>query len=271
MGNFSFRRLLLTMRYLGSLSWLRYLTFAGIMFIATMAVFFISWTSDSVYANNYPDVAVFFPYSIILGFFLTACFAQMTDGFQSKRDKDVSRLLLLPASNAEKFVASFFMNVITPTIFLSVAFHAAVLVMSPEVFLKFLTRGGIFPFFHFLTDSYNLIDVDEADASSTILGIKLITLLSPILIAATFLFGGTLFSRAKWLLTSLSILIINSIFAHIAFKVVCDIDFNEYTFNVPALVWWTVTLMFVLSALFIWGSYRLFCRRQAAKGSLFNV
>ncbi len=271
MGNFSFRRLLLTMRYLGSLSWLRYLTFAGIMFTATMAIFFITWTASNEYANNYPDLAMFFPYSIILGFFLTACFAQMTDGFQSKRDKDASRLLLLPASNAEKFVASFFMNVITPTIFMSVAFHAAVLVMYPEVFLKFLTRGGIFTFFHFLTDSYTITDVDDADVSSTILGLKLISLLTPIVIASSFLFGGTLFSRAKWLFTSLSILIINSIIGHIAFKIICHIDFNEYTVNVHALVWWSVWLMAAFSALLIWGSYRLFCRRQAAKGSLFNL
>lgn len=271
MGNFSFHRLLLTMRYLGSLSWLRYLTFAGIMFTATMAIFFITWTAGSEYANNYPDVTMFFPYSIILGFFLTACFAQMTEGFQSKRDKDITRLLLLPASNAEKFVASFFMNVVTPTIFLSVAFHAAVLIMFPEVFLKFLTRGGIFAYFHFLTDSYTLCGVDDADASSTILGLKLIALLSPILAAATFLFGGTLFSRAKWLLTSLAILIINSIIGRIAYEVVRDIDFNEYTINTTALVWWIVGFMTVISALFIWGSYRLYCRRQAAKGSLFNV
>lgn len=271
MGNFSFRRLLLTMRYLGSLSLLRYLTFAGILFVATIAVFFITWSADSEYANNYPDVAMFFPYDIILCFFLTACFAQMTDGFQSKKDKDISRLILLPSSNAEKFVASFFMNVVTPTLFLSVAFHAAVLIMYPEVFLKFLTRGGFFTFFGMLTEDYSDVDVFIDDADATVLGLKMFFILSPIFTAALFLFGGTLFSRAKWLLTAVAILVANTMISYIAFKVACVIDFNEYTINTPALIWWIVSLMTIFSGLLIWGSYRLFCRRQAAKGSLLNL
>ncbi len=259
------------MRYMGSVSWMRYLMAAGIMFAVALVIFMYT-NYDTNYMSDLLSFLIFIPYTLAIYCFMTSCFANMITGFRSKKDNDLSQLLLLPSSNIEKFISALIMNVALPTFLCAVAFHLAGLIALPEIFGTLVSKGGLVAIYAFASG----IDVDmfgsfEGNTSLATTGVKISLYIFPLFISAIYMLGGMLFCRAKWLLTTLSMLLIHTVIAHAVVGFLSTVDFNAYTLNIVACAWWPMAIESVVIVAFVWLSYRLFKRRQTANGAFFNV
>ncbi len=259
------------MRYMGCVSWMRNLMASGIMFAVALVIFMCT-NYESDYLNDVVSFLLFIPYTLAIYCYMTSCFANMITGSKSKKDDYVSQLLLLPSSNIEKFISALIMNVALPTFLCAAAFHLAGLIALPEVFGTLVRKGGLVAIYAFASG----IDVDmfgsfDGNTSLATTGVKISLYIFPFFISAIYMLGGMLFCRAKWLLTTLSMLLIHTITAHAVVAFLSTVDFNVYTLNIVACTWWPVAVESVVIVAFVWLSYRLFKRRQTANGAFFNV
>lgn len=264
MNSLSPRRLWLTMRYMGSISWRTDVSVAVITYLISVVIFFLTSYGDD---DTGTVEALSFPYALALSLFVSVCFTRMLIPSKgSSSQLQPMQLLLLPASNAEKFISSLIMNVVAPVLSLSVAFHLAVLTMHPSNFWPMLTRGGITDFWSVtLTNS-----VSDSDAALT-LGIDALFVVGHVLCCCSYALGGMLFSRSRWLLTFLAMVLCSLGLLRIILWLSDAIDFEEYRINFTAAVWWANSIGAALSVLFTWLTYRLFKRRQVVKGAFLNV
>lgn len=264
MNSFSLRRLWLTIRYMGSISWRAEVSAAVITYLITVVVFFLTSYGDD---DTGSIEAITFPYALVRSLFISVCFSRMLiPNKGSSSQLQPMQLLLLPASNAEKFISSLIMNVGAPILSLTVAFHLAVLTMHPSIFWPLLTHGGI-------TDlwSVSLANGFSDTDTATTLGLNALFVIGHALCCGAYALGGMLFSRSRWLLTFLAMFLSSLGLLRILVWLSDAIDFDEYRVNVTAAIWWANSVGAALSALFFWLTYRLFKRRQVVKGAFLNV
>lgn len=259
------RRLWHTALYLGSISWRHYVSVAAITYLVASVVLWLS-SRDGVFVGG--TTALSANYSFVLSVFTSVCLLGMLVPRGGRRGAHhLTRLLLLPASNAEKFVAAFVMRVLAPTLCFSVGFHLSVLTVTPRHFTKMLLSGGYSELAIFKPTTYSGLDGDGA----FVCGLQCVFILLPIACGTTYLFGGLFFSRARWFLTSAILVCMALCAGRLAVSLDSIIDFDEYMLNYAALVWWTDALLAAATIALVWLSYRLFKRRQAVGGSIINI
>lgn len=265
MKSLSPRRLWLTMRYMGSISWRADASVAVIAYLISIVILFLTAYGDDDPAGAIEALTL--PYAFALSIFVSVRFTRMLiPGKGSSGQLQPMQLLLLPASNAEKVISSLIMNVGAPVLSFSVAFHLAVLTMFPTNILPILTRGSLTDYL-FAQMSNGVADADAALAT----GISAFFIIGHVLCYSTYALGGMLFSRSRWLLTFLAIFLCLLGLPRAIVWLNDAIDFDEYQINFTAAVWWADSIGAALSALFIWLTYRLFKRRQVVKGAFLNV
>lgn len=266
MKSLSLRRLALTMRYLGGISLPKYISTAGITFAVTVIAFVVS--DNSFFSGYAPSPLAFFPYALCLAIAISFFLATMFEGTKARRDH-FANLLMLPASNAEKFIASLIMNVVAPSFAMSIGFHLAVLIMFPNALVDLFLHGGICSLVT-LTDNLQAditIDLDN----TLLVGTVAATIMAHASIASLYILGGLLFSRSRWLLTTILFIVFSFLFLRCIGAVIDSIDFDEYRVNPEAAVWWAATFCSIVTITLTSLAYRLFKRRQAAQASLLNI
>lgn len=261
----SLRRLWHTALYMGSVSWRHYVSVAAITYLVSSVVLWLS-SSGGVFIGGITALSA--NYSFVLSVFSSVCLLGMIVPRGGRRGApQLTRLLLLPASNAEKFAAAFAMRVLVPTACLSMGFHLSVLTVTPRHFTKMLLSGGYSELAIFKPTTYYGLEGGEAFAY----GLQCVFILMPAACGAMYLFSGLFFSRARWFLTSAILVCVALCAGRLALSLDSVIDFEEYTLNYTALIWWVDAVLAAAAIALVWLSYRLFKRRQAVGGSLFNV
>ncbi|MCI5777803.1 MAG: hypothetical protein MR215_09365 [Bacteroidales bacterium] len=270
MKSFSLSRFALTLRYLGGISFSKYLSTAGITFAVTVICFVVS--DNSFFSGIAPNPIAFFPYTLCLTIAISFFLATMLEGTKARRNH-FANLLLLPASNAEKFIASFLMNVVAQSIAISIGFHLAVLIMFPNALVNLFIKGGICSFLFFSDNiSVDISRAADSDISTSLyVGTMAASVATQLAIGSLYMLGGVVFSRSRWLLTTILFIVLTFTIFRIIYAIFSSIDFDEYLFNPEAAVWW-VTAIHTLTAIgFTALAYHLFKRRQAAQASLLNI
>lgn len=261
----SLRRLWHTAIYMGSVSWRHYVSVAAITYLVSSVVLWLS-SRGGVFIGG--TAALSANYSFVLSVFTSVCLLGMLVPRGGRRGPpQLTRLLLLPASNAEKFVAAFVMRVLVPALCFSTGFHLSVLTVTPRHFVKMLLSGGYSELAIFKPTTYDGLDSDGA----FVFGLQCIFILLPIACGALYLFGGLFFSRARWFLTSAILVCVALCAGRLAISLDDIVDFEEYMLNYSALVWWIDALLATTAIALVWLSYRLFKRRQTVGGSLINI
>lgn len=250
------RRLWHTALYMGSVSWRHYVSVAAITYLVSSVVLWLS-SHGGVFIGGITALSV--NYSFALSVFTSVCLLGMLVPRGGRRGSPkLTRLLLLPASNAEKFVAAFVMRVLVPTLCFSLGFHLSVLTATPRHFAQMLLSGGYSELAIFKPTTYSGLDGDGA----FVCGLQCVFILLPIACGALHLFGGLFFSRARWSLTSAILVCMAMCAGRLAVSLDSIVDFDEYMLNYAALVWWIDALLAAATIALVWLSYRLFKRRQ---------
>lgn len=259
------RRLWRVALYMGCVSWRRYVSVAAITYLVSSVVLWLS-SSGGVFIGG--TVALSANYSFVLSVFSSVCLLGMLVPRGGRRGQtQLTQLLLLPASNAEKFVAAFVMRVLVPALCFSVGFHLSVLTVTPRHFVKMLISGGYSELAIFQPTTYYGLEGDGA----FVCGLQCVFILLPLACGAMYLLGGLFFSRARWFLTSAVLVCMALCAGRVALGLDDMVDFEEYMLNQVALVWWIDALLAAVTIVLVWLSWRLFKRRQIVSGSLFNV
>lgn len=263
MSCFSPRRFAYTLRYLGFVKWRSLVNWVFAPFLVTcVAILLFRYVMDLSDFSAASTKGVFC-------FAIMACssFCCVKVLYPGGRPGDeFSQFLALPASMLEKFIAAIMTRVVMPLLCVTVGYYAAVLVTSPSEFLTVLSVAG------FSVNGVSMCNVVPPEVGASMrIGFGLLPTLATLCSLSFFLLSGFLFARFKWILgfivqTILVILIFRCIFS-------LDevIDFDEYEVNFEALVWWVDAILFLISSLLVFLSYKLWTRSQSVSGRFLSV
>lgn len=259
MKSFTFSRFRNVVRYLFCINRRMLLTTAVLPFsviLLFIIINFVEGDSLSYYSSTWGIPMGYFTFCLM---FLSAfCGARMVYSSR-KRAGEYSALLVLPASNIEKFVALFLVCVLVPLVVFSVSFWLPF----------FISHFGmaVHQVSHFVSETSKFL----AGMSSQELGAVTLMLGLPLSSLAIFIFCGAFFSRLRFIMGVVLHVILIGVISTATIKISETIDFDEYVVNETALVWWAVAFVFLLTIALIWVSFRLFCRSQAVQGRFLSV
>lgn len=256
MNSFSFRRFALTLRYLGVVKWRAYVNCLAVPFLISAVM--LASTGDIWTPRHHGFVVStsLFRFALMIGaqFFCTRalCPSGRTGG-------DYALFLALPASHAEKFLASLVMRVVAPALCATMGYLASVLVVNPMAIGEVLAWG----FFSFTWPcSFGV---------AMRVGLSLMLPLAVVCSLSFFLFAGVYFSRFKWVLAFLAQVLIVVLLDRVGIEIGEFIDLDDYDVNDAACVWWVDAILFAVAALLVFASYRVFRCSQAVKGRFVTV
>ncbi len=253
MKSFSFSRFRSVVRYLFFTNRRMLLTIAVVPFSVVLLFVVYNFSksgSMTLYPHDFAKFAAFFGFCFCL--FSASCGARMIYSSR-KRAGAYTRLLVLPASNLEKFVALFVVCVLAPQVLFAVSYWL-------PLFL-----------FHFFDMVQNVYGINEAVIRGLSFGQILLTIVMPVCSLAAFIFSGAFFSRLRFVMGAVLHLLFFGAISYVSVLVAQMYDFNEYIVNMEALVWWAVAGYTVLTVALVLVSYRLFCRSQAVQGRFLAV
>ncbi len=264
MKNFQYKRFANVLRYLGFVKWRTYANLILIPLIITGAIilsckYFIFFGSESE-ADKMAVAVVPMFFSIMVGFTSYNCVKMMSS--TGHVGDAHSQFLALPASSLEKFVAAVIMRVFLPVICAFIGFYAAELITNPSTFGAVLSEN-------MLKVSSRSMDLEGSPLLA--FGVQSLAFLVFVSSMATFVFCGLLFSRFKWIIAFFVQVLCWIMFARIIYMACKSIDFMQYELRSGMIVLWLNIIFFVLSAVLFWGSYKLFERSQAVRGSFLAI
>lgn len=253
MKSFSFSRFRSVVRYLFFTNRRMLLTTAVVPF-AIVLLFVVYEISNSCSLTfdvyDFRTSAGFF--MLFFALFSASCGARMIYSSR-KRAGEYTSLLVLPASNLEKFVALFVVCVLFPQILFSVSFWL-------PIFL-----------FHFTEVTQFVHGINSAVVEGLSFGEYMLTYAIPVCSLAAFIFSGALFSRLRFVMGAVLHLFFVGALGYVSVLVAKMYDFNEYVLNTEALAWWALAGYTALTVALVCVSYRLFCRSQAVQGRFLAV
>ncbi len=253
MKSFSFSRFRSVVRYLFFSNRRMLLTTAVVPFAIVLLIVVYTFSNRGSLTLNpcdYGTVAGFF--GLFFALLSASCGARMVYSSR-KRAGAYTSLLVLPASNLEKFVALFVVCVLLPQVLFAVSYWL-------PLFL-----------FHFGEMVLNVYDASQSVIRAFSFGEVLLGILAPVCSLSAFIFSGAFFSRMRFVMGAVLHLFFFGVLGYVSVLVAQRYDFNEYVVNTEALVWWGVAGYSVLTVALIFASYRLFCRSQAVQGRFLAV
>lgn len=263
MSCFSPRRFAYTLRYLGFVQWRSFVNWVFAPFLVTCAaILLLRYVMDLSGFSATSTKGVFCFALMVCSSF--CCVKVLSPG--GRPGDEFSQFLALPASMLEKFIAAIMTRVVMPLLCITVGYYAAVLVTSPSEFLTVLSVAS------FSVNGVPMFNVVPPEAgASMLIGFCLLPMLSMLCSLSFFLLSGFLFVRFKWIMGN----ILQTILVLLVFRCILSldelIDFDEYEVNFEALVWWGDAILFLVSSLLVFLSYKLWTRSQSVSGRFLSV
>jgi hypothetical protein len=181
-------------------------------------------------------------------------------------------LLMLPASNLEKFLSAIVYSSIVSVACILLAFVLGdtLRMLTMALFFHLPLYSGIGTFFS------TIFSVDLSGAPISVWELVLFMILVNVLIHATYTLGGTLFRKWPFIITAviqyvvLMLLVVFVAFLHRNFDISIPMRLIEMV-NSHLLFYIACFFLAAVSALFYWLSYRIFCRMQIIGHKWVNV
>lgn len=188
----------------------------------------------------------------------------------AKRNQDRIFLLMLPASNAEKFWA----RVLHITVVNALICLVAILIADALQMLVCLALGGptaslTANMFTGYTVAVTLNDYHYAMMSAAVLAFSLLWLQS------LYVLGGTFFRKNQWLTTSLVLvvgsIVLSAITAYGGVQLADSSALNDYVLDVYGTAYLTMAVFAAFIVLNYWLAYKLFTRLQLINNKWCNL
>lgn len=190
--------------------------------------------------------------------------------FNMNTKQNALNYMMLPATNGEKYLANMFMQTIVRMVETAIA-----IIMADLIQAAICLSVGID------IQSYTMAIIDVAsEVTDGPLTIKAFILASIINLHASMVLGGCLFRKNHLILTGISLFALmvatTGILCGISYLVDGWAEANDcaiyvdFTISKDAIAWIACTVITMVSALFYWLSFKIFCRRQLITSRFFN-
>ncbi|MGN1263125.1 MAG: hypothetical protein ACI4TW_03730 [Prevotella sp.] len=190
-----------------------------------------------------------------------------------RRKQDRISFLTLPATNAEKFLARYLFATVGYLIMYTVSFILADalnrivtgIVCSTDI-------GSVFLMGIRYTHEISLLILDEIvrheNERILIISTVFLAVLSVLLSGSIYIFGGSIFCRNHWVLTTFSMTMVFFVFILLHFRI---IDFLIRGTGTALLIWVADLLMLILIVALHYLAWKVFCRMQVKTGKWTNL
>ena len=190
--------------------------------------------------------------------------------FNMNTKQNALNYMMLPATNGEKYLANMFMQTIVRMVETAIA-----IIMADLIQAVICLSVGID------IQSYTMALIDAAsEVTDAPLTIKAFILASIINLHASMVLGGCLFRKNHLIFTGISLFALmfatTGILSGISYLVNEWAEANDsaiyidFTISKDAIAWIACTVITMVSALFYWLSFKIFCRRQLITSRFFN-
>lgn len=230
---------------------------------------------DSI--NSYFIIEQLSSFSLfILNFFFTIGASTVLNTYTTKQQR--TALLMLPASNREKFLMRFMMITAGMVIIFAIALACADLLrMIFCTIIGYEVAGSVFIDFinKIVTVPGNFIELMKNPAEHNYpvnesLSISALAITGFVAGHATYTLGGMLFGRRAWVITTLTCIFAGIIFGNFMFSYIENFMYASIA-NTTAMLWAGAVLLAVYDVAAYGVSYRLFKRLPAVNHRLSNL
>lgn len=188
----------------------------------------------------------------------------------AKRNQDRIFLLMLPASNAEKFWA----RVLHITVVNALICLVAILIADALQMLVCLALGGPTASLTASVFSGYSIAVAINEHDYAVMGVVLFVL-SLVWLQSLYLLGGTFFRKSQWITTSLVLvlgsIVLSAITAYGGVQLADSNALDDYVLDVYGTAYLTMAVFAVFIVLNYWLAYKLFTRLQLINNKWCNL